>query len=194
MQKHRMYKVYWIHAEDMEDIRSQGYVGITKNNLHYRFGQHTHSKRPVGHILRELISEGVVLKIVEVYRGTREQAMKKEYELRPKRFIGWNIRAGGNRATIVCVKCGVTIPKGYTNNKKLCSTCHDNDGRFLKGREPWNKGRGEKYMLISPEGIEYIPDVFTTFCKEYDLTPQNIRKVAKGTRKHHKGWTATKLV
>lgn len=56
-----------------------------------------------------------------------------------------------------------------------------------------NYGKGEKYELIDPEGNIYRPEVFTVFCRERGLTPQNLRKVAKGTRKNHKGWLAKKL-
>jgi len=193
MQKTRLYRVYWIYTEGMSDYKTQGYVGVTKNSIFHRLGQHLHSKRPVGYILRELKDTGIDIKVVELFRGTKEEALDKEYELRPNRYIGWNIQAGGNRSTVVCSNCGKYLPKGYSNSKHLCTECNDYDGKFTKGNTPHNYGKGEKYLLIDPDGNEYRPEVFTLFCKEHNLTPQNLRKVAKGTRKHHKQWKAIKL-
>ena len=44
--------------------------------------------------------------------------------------------------------------------------------------------------FISPDGIIYSP-VFnlTEFCNVHNLTQQNMDKLAKGYRRHHKGWT-----
>lgn len=193
MQKDRIYRVYWVYVDGMIDYRTQGYVGVTKENVQHRLLEHFRSNRPVGSIIRDLRNNNEIVKVVELFRGSKEEALAKEYEYRPARFIGWNIMAGGNRATIVCVKCGKTIPKGYTNVNKLCSDCNDYDGRFVVGSKPANYGKGEKYLLISPDGVEHTPEAFTVFCKHNDLTPQNLRKVAKGTRKHHKGWKAIKL-
>jgi hypothetical protein len=191
MVKFRYYKVYWIYTAGMKNMEIEGYIGVTKRNIHYRLEQHFYSTRPVGHILRELGLSNV--KVVEVMRGSFEECMEKERELRPTRFIGWNIRAGGNLTTIHCPQCGEYMPKGSRNTEGVCASCSTNDGRFVAGFEPWNRGKGERYLLIDPSGKQYTPEVFTVFCAEQGITPQNLRKVAKGTRKHHKGWKAIRL-
>lgn len=157
-EKTRLYKVYHIHEIGNYD-KKQGYIGITRRSLAYRLGQHFNSKRQVGTILRKLGKEKI--QIDELCRLPKEQALEKEYELRPKRFMGWNERAGGNRSTV--------------------------------GHRPHNYGTGEHYRLTDPEGNSYEPEAFTAFCKEYNLTPQNLRLVAKGKRKHHKGWIAERI-
>lgn len=162
-EKTRLYKVYHIHEIDNYD-KNQGYIGITRRSLPYRLGQHFNSKRPVGTILRNLGKEKI--QIDELYRLPKEQALEKEYELRPKRFMGWNVKAGGDR-------------------------CRDT--KFTKGHRPHNYGTGEHYRLTDPEGNSYEPEALTAFCKEYNLTPQNLRLVAKGKRKHHKGWIAERI-
>lgn len=192
MCKHRIYKVYWIKLPEHIDIMKDGYVGITKHSISYRLSQHFNSNRPVGSILREIGKESI--EIVEVTRGTKEEALNKEYLLRPNRFTGWNILAGGNQPTIVCLQCGEHLHKGIRNVNGLCASCNTFKGTFEKGSIPWNTGLGEKYILIDPEGNIHKPEVFTVFCRDNNINPQNIRKVAKGTRKHHKGWTATKIV
>lgn len=54
-------------------------------------------------------------------------------------------------------------------------------------------GTGKRYLLTDPEGNTYTPTSLVEFCREHGLTPQNLRKVAKGTRKNHKGWIAKEL-
>ncbi|MFA5031347.1 MAG: hypothetical protein WC495_07230 [Patescibacteria group bacterium] len=48
-------------------------------------------------------------------------------------------------------------------------------------------------LLISPEGKEYLLSCYVPFCKKYDLTKENICKVLRGQRNHHKGWTGKYL-
>jgi len=180
----RLHKVYHIRIKGNTDLR-EGYIGITRRSLPYRLGQHFNSKRPVGTILRNLGREAV--EIVEVTRGYKEYALNVEYILRPSMNEGWNVRAGGDAFTVVCPQCGRYLPKRKTGT--ICADCQQT--QFSKGHIPHNAGMGERYTLISPEGTLYNPEVFTRFCKENNLTPQNLRKVAKGTRKNHKGWLCT---
>lgn len=185
-EKTRLYKVYHIRMKGNEDIM-QGYVGITRRSLPYRLSQHFQSTRPVGHTLRELGRDAV--EIVQLAMLNKTDALNMEYTLRPDLHIGWNCRAGGDMATVRCTVCGKALPKRATGTK--CGDCANS--KFTKGQVPHNYGQGEKYRLTSPEGVVYEPEAFTIFCKENDLTPQNLRKVAKGHRQHHKGWTAEKI-
>lgn len=184
--KKRLYKVYHIRQKGVESL-SEGYIGITKNNLDFRLSQHFCSKRPVGEILRKLGKDAV--EIVQLAMLPKEEALQMEYELRPRRNMGWNQMAGGGRVTVKCPSCGKHLPKRRSGT--YCIDCRDT--RFQKGHTPHNYGQGEKYKLIDPEGNVYYPEAFTAFCREHNLTPQNLRKVAKGQRKHHKGWKAVRL-
>lgn len=181
----RVYKVYHIREKGCNNL-NEGYIGITKNSLAFRLLQHSTSKRPVGIKLRELGMSSV--EIVEVSRGTKEYALNLEYTLRPKMHLGWNMRAGGNVPTVCCPGCNTYLPKRKTGS--YCEQC--NPCKFGEGHTPHNYGCGEQYILTSPEGIEYRPLAFTVFCRDHNLTAQNLRKVAKGLRKNHKGWIATK--
>ena len=185
-EKTRLYKVYHIHEIGNYD-KNQGYIGITRRSLAYRLGQHFNSKRQIGTILRKLGKEKI--QIDELCRLPKEQALEKEYELRPKRFMGWNVKAGGDRSTVCCLICGKPLPKRKTGT--ICMNCRDT--KFTKGHRHHNYGTGEHYRLTDPEGNSYEPEAFTAFCKEYNLTPQNLRLVAKGKRKHHKGWIAERI-
>jgi hypothetical protein len=162
--KGRLYKVYHIHEKGKPEL-NDGYIGITKRTIRHRFGQHKSSTRPTGFKIRELGVENVMVTIL-AYLPKYEASMM-ERQLRPINNTGWNLDAGG--------LYGLTA------------------SRFNKGHEPHNLGKGEKYKLISPEGDVFYPEVFTVWCREHGLTPQNIRKVAKGLRKHSKGWRAEKI-
>jgi hypothetical protein len=48
------------------------------------------------------------------------------------------------------------------------------------------------YIFISPEGIITETILHTDFCKENNLNPREIRKIARGIIEHHKGWKATR--
>lgn len=50
--------------------------------------------------------------------------------------------------------------------------------------------RAQTLILVDPEGNEYKTKDVTGFCKERNLNPSNLFRVAKGLRNHHKGWTA----
>lgn len=185
-EKTRLYKVYHIHEKENTNV-NEGYVGITRRSLSYRLEQHMCSKRPVGTILRSLGKKNIV--IDQLAMLPKEQALMLEYQLRPKLNIGWNVRAGGDRFTVVCPICGKRLVHRKTGT--ICATCQPTT--FHKGDIPHNYGKGEHYILTSPEGVVYRPLAFTVFCREHDLTPQNLRKVAKGTRKHSKGWKAERI-
>lgn len=184
--KTELYKVYHIRQIGNSNT-AEGYIGITQRSLPYRLGQHFNSTRPIGKLLRSNPRENI--EIIQLAILSKQDALTMEFSLRPQLNIGWNCRAGGNRSTVKCPKCGVYLPKRQTG--AYCERC--NNTKFTKGHTPLNYGKGERYLLIDPQGNQYKPEAFTVFCKDFGLTPQNLRKVAKGVRKHHKGWVAVKI-
>lgn len=185
-EKTRLYKVYHIHEKGNTNI-NEGYVGITRRSLSYRLEQHFCSKRPVGAILRAKGKENI--EIDQLAMLPKEAALEMEYQLRPDVNLGWNVRAGGDRATVVCPVCGKPLPKRKRGT--ICADCKPT--KFAKGNMPYNYGTGEKYKLTSPDGTVYNPFSFTIFCREHGLNSQNLRQVAKGNRKHSKGWKAERI-
>lgn len=183
--KNRLFKVYHIHEKGNDNLE-EGYVGVTRHSLPSRLCEHFNSKRPVGKILRELGREAV--EITQLAILPREEALQMEYELRPQMEMGWNTLAGGNYKTLRCSICGKPMPH-KPKKTKYCWECYK---KKLDSGEVWpnSAGKGEHFIVTAPDGTVYEPIYFTQFCRERDLTPQNLRKVAKGLRKHHKGWTA----
>lgn len=182
----RLYRVYCVHPKNDFDI-DKYYIGITKNSLSFRLLQHSTSKRPVGTHIRALGLDNVT--ITELYTLPFEDARKKEAELRPRMFMGWNYMAGGCVVTSVCTSCGTQLlskGRGYQ-----CIKC--NDTRFKEGIKPHNYGKGVQACIIAPNGTKHYPTSLVDFCKEYGLITANMRKVLKGGRKHTKGYTGYKL-
>ena len=58
---------------------------------------------------------------------------------------------------------------------------------IVPGRVKSKKYRG--YLLTSPEGVQVCTDNLTAFCNEFELTRENLLKVARGQRKSSQGWT-----
>lgn len=181
--KTRLYTVYHIRPKGSTDT-TEFYIGITKNSLATRLSQHMCSPRPVGDALRALGRDAI--EIVALHKEPLEVALQIEYSYRPRRHMGWNIQAGGEESTVKCIGCGKLLPKRKTG--AMCSAC--NDSKFKLGSMPRNYGSGVKCLLVSPEGIEYMPYSLHQFCRENGLVTANVRKVLKGERKHTKGWTA----
>ena len=145
-----------------------GYIGVTCN-LRRRLYKHRRNG---------LFVEGVNIDVLLV--GTEEDCLRLEGQLRPDKGIGWNIAEGGWN------KCNGSIGKETRINKgQRLSTITE----FHKGQDAHNSGATE-YLLKDPEGNDYKVFNLTTFCNKHNLTRENIRKVARGNRKHHKGWIA----
>ena len=53
--------------------------------------------------------------------------------------------------------------------------------------------RGFFYKLVSPTGSIHVTINLTEFCKTHQLNRQNLKKVARGERNHHKGWVAERM-
>lgn len=183
-----LYSVYHIHQTGCTSLDT-GYIGITRQSLQHRLRQHMTSKRPVGVALRALGEQNVQIKCIA--RLPLDAALQLEYKLRPRPNMGWNVAVGGGVSKVRCTGCNATIPNStYRKGTTLCFTClPKRDSTFKKGMTPHNAGC-TSFVLTDPDGRTYHVDNLTQFCKQHNLTRENIRKVARGERKHAKGWTA----
>lgn len=94
-----MYYVYWIHLPSHEDIKRQGYVGITYNTKK-RWAQHkSNAKNSTATdcivLLNAIRKYGNELQYEVVLEGTKELCEFVELELRGTPHTGWNIAVGG---------------------------------------------------------------------------------------------------
>jgi hypothetical protein len=86
--------LYWIRLPEHTDIFTEGYVGITKNNVKRRWIQHF-EKRKNNIVKRILESEQHLIFQVMLYADTRQYCESIEKALRPLKNIGWNVAPGG---------------------------------------------------------------------------------------------------
>lgn len=157
--------VYHLHTNTGTE---DGYIGVTKR-LRMRLYKH----RDNG-----MFGDGVKIRILKV--GSEEECLALEAALRPYPSMGWNKAEGGWNKCTGTIGEETRIKKGQHHSPKT---------EFHKGQEAHNAG-STTYLLTDPEGNTYRVENLTTFCKDNNLTRENIRKVARGTRKHHKGWSA----
>jgi hypothetical protein len=91
--------LYWIKSPEMDDISSQGYVGVTRN-VSYRFNQHnsalesTKRNRYYHNGLVKRFKQGV-LEMVVINCGSEDDMYTFEQALRPTKALGWNYAVGG---------------------------------------------------------------------------------------------------
>lgn len=60
----------------------------------------------------------------------------------------------------------------------------------------WKEPKPEdevKWIFTDPEGKEHKVNNFIGFCKEHELDDARMYNTYTGSRKHHKGWKATRL-
>jgi hypothetical protein len=112
----RLIYLYWIHDDSCLTVRNDGYVGVTVN-LKGRIKRHRSNFKDKGELHATIL-----------YIGTNKDCLKREFDLRPTRNIGWNTAPGGQKSRL-----GMPSPlKGRPN---------PNASLIHKGRTPWNKGK-----------------------------------------------------
>ena len=55
------------------------------------------------------------------------------------------------------------------------------------------KQERKEFIFINKDGVEFLTDNFTKFCRKNDLNKSAMYKVMSGERTHHKGFTCKKL-
>src|SRR5258706_3676955 len=88
---------------------------------------------------------------------------------------------------------------GYWTGKRLPPHVVAQMSERRRGATSWNKGvplsedRRNKlsldWLVTDPAGTVYQVRNLATFCRDHGLTTPLMNKVAKGLRKHHRGWT-----
>ena len=150
--------VYWIHNINHTNPYTEGYIGISTKPIN-RFKYHSNLKCADNYPLYEAIKKGAVQTILHEFK-TREEALEREIEYRPKEKIGWNIIPGG---TDVPSRKGKPSPMGMlgkthkeeSNQKRSCS---------MKVLKWWNNGLIQVRLENCPEG--YLPGRLKTLSRK----------------------------
>lgn len=90
--------VYWLHLPEHNDMRIQGYIGVS-NNPKQRLWEHLNDVRTNNHCnpyLSRVINKysGQLIQTI-VFEGEKDVCYTYEEELRPTKNIGWNLNKGG---------------------------------------------------------------------------------------------------
>lgn len=183
------YYVYHIGIKGMSI--DEGYIGVT-NKPDRRWSQHCKSDSYVGRAIRKY---GEIVSMVILKQTTEQRALEIEEVYRPQENQGWNIAKGGGKPPRLFGKANPHYRTGppmtdkrkeYYNSDKIKS--HILNVRHKKAR----LGTGADYKITHAEtGEEFIiTSGIKEWCKQRGLECSNIKKVADGLRKQHKGYKA----
>lgn len=125
------YILYWIHFLESRDPFTEGYIGVTKRNPLFRFGEHSENR------LRVNIEAGAVMTILH-FGLSLDQALELEKKYRPQSYIGWNHAQGGKFKGLDDLSSTKLKGDARTPAQRESSNLHS---ERMKGRSPWNKGK-----------------------------------------------------
>jgi group I intron endonuclease len=110
--------VYWIHLEEHNDIKLQGYVGITSASVSERFMRHKSRARngADNHLANAIRAYGDTLVIDTIFNGDIQACAEMEFSLRQTARIGWNIVTGGYLISEEAVKRRIKSRLGYSHS------------------------------------------------------------------------------
>lgn len=90
-----MHYIYWIKKKDHVDLSSEGYIGYS-TDPEYRLKTSHRSMNSNTRVSRSIRKYEEDIELIVLYEfETRQEALQKEKELRPKERIGWNVAVGG---------------------------------------------------------------------------------------------------
>jgi len=140
--------VYWAHLPEHTDIKTQGYVGVSRQTLALRWAQHKSDARKGSKLYfhNALRRYGDRIVVETVLEDDEEFCYLVEWGLRSKREIGYNIAVGGECPTI-----GQTFSQEYRDNvsKRVRGTYHSDESKkerseFMKGAFAWQNRAAHK--------------------------------------------------
>jgi predicted GIY-YIG superfamily endonuclease len=107
-----MYYIYWIKRKEMNNPLNEGYIGYSKNPK-TRFNDHkrVNTNSIVSNNLKKY--DDIEIEILYAFENSCD-ALSKEHELRPRKYIGWNISCGG--------QCPPPISENVSARKKISNS------------------------------------------------------------------------
>ena len=159
--------LYWIKTKEMQDIFTEGYVGISVHPR-VRFTQHIYSaKKGVSYYNKELIKgllEGSVTQEILMV-GEVSYCLEIENRLRHKAGIGWNIAVGGMSVGLA-VKHGLSKTKEKSIYYNLLTRAKEQnipvssemlpENNGLELFVEWYRGSVPKGMVVSVLGNDHV--------------------------------------
>lgn len=189
--------LYWIHHKDHNDIKTQGYVGISSNFLKRI---KTHLKNPKNKHLKNALKKyqnDIIFDII--LEENKDFCLFLEEELRPEKNIGWNIAKGGG---VPPSRKGTTfiMSEKHKNNIKNSRKGNFRTGIKLK-KETKDKiafsnaiSKGRKYLIKDPNGNQIEIINLNKYCRENNLHASNMLNIKFRKQGHYKGYTCTRIL
>lgn len=184
-----VYKIYWIKYSEYDDPKTQGYVGLTSQEIYQRFNDHKNNTK--NHLLKNRCRKENV-EIVCLHDNLDKQSARKiEEEYRPYENIGWNINKGGD---LPPSRKGKTSPKSLlkgndrTENQKNGSK---RQAEKIKGNKfsSTRKNKKDKNKLCANCGVLFIAkENKTKYCCmscaaiKRNENPEYIKKLSEKTK------------
>lgn len=166
-----MYSIYWIHHPTHVCMKTQGYIGITKN-VDKRWKEHKqYAKAPYTKcaVIERAISKYGDLFVWEIVLEDVEKELAEfvEFELRPTTNIGWNLAVGGCCATL-----------GYKHTEETKNK--------LSG---FNNYRAKKANIYNANTEELVAEnvCLSEWCKNNNRNAAHLGGTATGRYKAAKG-------
>tara|TARA_B100000508_G_scaffold140134_1_gene140242 strand:+ start:722 stop:1480 length:759 start_codon:yes stop_codon:yes gene_type:complete len=136
------YKLYWIYKQEHEDPYTEGYIGVTAQEVNIRVDQHIREK--------SFIDKNCKYTIL-LESNSLKEIFNRELSFRPTKYIGWNIDKGGKGSCrrvhkyrfpiqMNLFKYETNLLRGNSRTKKQKESSKRHSIR-MKGRIAHNKGK-----------------------------------------------------
>ena len=186
------------------------YIG-SSINLRRRWSTHKYSLRKGTHCNAHLQrawnkygEHGFVFEVVEIVEVSNLEQCEQYYLDALRAYddkIGFNISKdarspwrGHKLSPEHCLKIGLAS-KGRAvspQQRKKLSDAAKKQMAIPGARDRITEKLGLRYLVVSPEGLEYQVKGLASFCREHGLHTSNMCAVSKGKLKHCKGWRCYK--
>ena len=191
-----MYLIYMLKNK----INDKIYIGKT-NNLYKRLSSHKNDRRCITHLTKAIDKYGFYnFECIVLEENIEKKDIRKKEIFYIKEFNSYESNNYNSTPGGEGMESGKDHPLyGRKRSKKIRDKIsrtkklnHPYKGKKL----PWKSGPKEgenhcnakEYIVISPDGKEMKIKSLSYFCNQNGLSSQNMWKVSKGLRNHHKGW------
>jgi predicted GIY-YIG superfamily endonuclease len=141
--------VYWIRRPDHDDIRCQGYVGVTKR-FDRRLFEHKTLRQNI-HLTRAIAKYGWDNLVKEkIVLASEEYCLEVEQKLRPEDRIGWNLVKGGGKPPSSLGKKYVRVASAW--NKGISVPFSTKEKISEKIKLLWGNPEYRKHMSEAHKG------------------------------------------
>lgn len=132
--------LYWIRLPEHSDMRSEGYIGISKDaNARWKWHRKSKENPHLKSAIEKYGFDHLVKQIVLI--ADKSYCLDIERKLRPSRKIGWNIETGGGNPPAQRNK--TSFANGFTPWNKGVPMDDETKAKVSesrKGKAAWNKG------------------------------------------------------